>query len=306
MGLLSGSASISRYTITARPAELDFESAAFRELAAGSEVRQRAGFVPFEPEAPYRVGHARWAFRVRQDSLRADPTAVQERLKQLLKTEREVSGKPFVPARTRRRLRQLAEEELIVKTTPRSKVVECVIDGSVLWVGTTTSGLLSTVLALLGGIGCNLAPKTPWIDRGEPELASPILEPKGLGQSVLGCRFLKAVLEDPAIALEPVNGAVTLQLAGTRVTLRGAVLPDLQRYLQGDAELVSARLVVGESTFRFEALPFRVAGLRLDCERHDAWTEQLDARLEVFGALHELLDAAYARLSPSLHQAATI
>ena len=119
MGLLTGSISISRFNVLAKPAELDFEPAAFREIMPGSQVRESVGFVPFEPEAPYEVGAQRWAFRVRIDRLKADPTGVRERLKQLVKTEMEQSGLPFVGSKKRKELRHLAEEELLVRAGAR-------------------------------------------------------------------------------------------------------------------------------------------------------------------------------------------
>ncbi len=301
MGLLSGPVSVTRYTVTSRPAELAFDQAAFRELQPGGEVRERAGFLPFEPDAPYRVGHQRWAFRVRLDTVRPDPTGVAERLKQLLKTEREQTGKPYVPARTRRRLRQLAEEELVVKAAPRSRVVECVLDSSVLLVGSTTTAMLSTTLALLASIGVTVMPKTPWLDRGDEEVDSTLVEPRGPGQSVLGCRFLKVVLGDAEVVLEPESGSVRLVTPDAKVALRGTVLPELQRYLKGEVELLSARLVVDDMPFSLDGLSFRVSSLRIETERHDAWTEQLDARMEKIVALHDVLDGAYARFAPAIH-----
>ena len=71
MGLLSGAASVTRFNLPVRPQEIDFEAAAFRAIAPGSEVRESVGFVPVEPEAEYAVGAGRWAFRVRVDRLRA-------------------------------------------------------------------------------------------------------------------------------------------------------------------------------------------------------------------------------------------
>jgi hypothetical protein len=301
MGLLSGPATVTRFSVERKPADPAFEQAAFRELAPGGEVRQRSGFVPFEPDAPYQVGQHRWAFRVRIDTLRPDPTGVAERLKQLVKTERELTGKQYINAKTRRRLRHLAEEELIVKAAPRTRVVECVIDAGMLYVGSSSSGPLSAVLDLLRAIDVAVELKAPWLDSGEPDVVSAVIEPRAPGHAVLGCRFLKALIGDSDVTIEPEAGSVSLQTAEARVTLRGAVLPDLQRYLQGDAELLAAKLVSGEATFRFEAMPFRVAGARVETERHDAWTEQLDARLEKLVALYDLLDRKYASLRESLH-----
>jgi hypothetical protein len=300
MGLLAGAASVTRFNVTVLSGEPDFNQIPFREITPGSEVRQRAGFLPFEPDAPYRIGHDRFAFRVRIDNVRPDPTAVRERLRDLLKTERETTGKP-AGASTRKKLRHLAEEELLTRTAPRSRVVECCLAGKLLWVGSTGSGAIGTVLTLLRAIGVVVEPKTPWLDRGEKPVDSDIVRTPGREQSILGCRFLKALLGDSEIMLEPESGSVSLQTADIRVSLRGAVLLDLQRYLKADAEILHAKLVVGESAFRFDALSFRVAGLRLRVERFETWVEQLDARMERIAALFELLDARYASLSAKLH-----
>ena len=45
MGLLSGSVSITRFNVTKMPAKPDFDKAAFKEIAEGSEVRLSRGFV---------------------------------------------------------------------------------------------------------------------------------------------------------------------------------------------------------------------------------------------------------------------
>ena len=301
MGLLSGPATVTRFSVVRKATEPAFDQAAFRELVPGGEVRQRAGFVPFEPDAPYQVGQHHWAFRVRVDTLRPDPTGVAERLKQLVKTERELTGRPFVSAKTRRRLRHLAEEELIAKASPRTRMVECVIDAGMLYVGSSSSGPLSAVLDLLRAIDVAVELKAPWLDSGEPDVSSAVVEARAPGHAVLGCRFLKALLGDPEVAVEPEAGSVSLQTAEARVTLRGTVLPDLQRYLQGDAELLAAKLVTADAVFRFEAMPFRIAGARVEAERYDTWIEQLDARLEKLVGLYDLLERKYATLREGLH-----
>ena len=96
MGLLSGAVAATRFGVVARPTEIDFDSAAFREITPGSEVRRRVGFLPFEPGAPYEVGAARFAFRVRVDTVKPDPTAVRERVRGLIQAELEATGSAFV------------------------------------------------------------------------------------------------------------------------------------------------------------------------------------------------------------------
>ena len=190
MGLLSGSASVTRFTVVSQREEPDFESLRFVEIEPGSSIRERIGFVPFEPEAPYRIGQHRFAFRVRIDRLKPDPTAVRERVKVMVKAELEATGNDRVSARRRRDMRHMAEEELLVRTTPRSKVIECCIDGSQLYVGSTANAYLGLVLGLLQAVEVACEFRTPWLDHGDADLESDVVEPSGPGEAVTGCRFL--------------------------------------------------------------------------------------------------------------------
>src|SRR4029077_2306949 len=97
----------------------------FWEIEPGSEVRERMGFVPFELEAPWEVAKGRYVFRVRIDKVRPDPTAVKERIRELVKAEMEATGKTFVGAKTRKKLKELAEAEQCMRQAPRSKIIEC-------------------------------------------------------------------------------------------------------------------------------------------------------------------------------------
>ncbi|HEX2165222.1 MAG TPA: hypothetical protein VHM02_14855 [Thermoanaerobaculia bacterium] len=298
MGLLSGSASVTRFAVTARPPEPDFDSAAFHAIAPGSEVRESIGFVPFELGAPYQVGNARWAFRVRIDRLRPDPTAVGERVKQLLAAEMEATGAPFVGRDKRRRLKELAEEELIVHAAPRSKIVEGALDGDVLYLGTTAKNAVGLVTGLLRRIGVTGEPKAPWLDRAEPEVASEVVPLRDAGQSVLGCRFLAALAGETDLFFEPIAGSVRLLAGETKVSLAGVVLADLLAYLERGAEVLAGKLTTGEVTFRLDGASWRIGGLAVETGRHDHWTELLDERLEKIAAVYELLDAKYAQLDP--------
>ncbi len=299
MGLLSGPVSVTRFNVAPFSSEPDFESEHFLEILPGSEVRERVGFVPMEPEAPYEVGQNRYAFRVRIDKLKPDPTAVKERLKQLVQVELE-AGAPVVNARKRKELRQLAEEELIVKTTPASTIIECCLEGPVLYVGSAAKGHLGKVIAQLRKIGIVADHKAPWIDRGDPELESEFVAAYDPGQSVLGCRFLRALMGDRDVMFESENGYVQLQTAETRITLQGGVSADLHRYVKRGAEILSARLLTGSAGFRLDALSFRLKSLRLEIGRHEHWTELLDERLEKIGGVFELLDEKYNELASRL------
>lgn len=303
MGLLSGTASMTRFTVVRQPDEPDFERWRFQEIPPGAEVRERVGFVPFEPGAAYRIGHQRWAFRVRQDVVRPDGTAVRERLAQLVATEKEQTGAASIGGQKRKKLRELAEAEILSRTAPRTRLIECVLDGTVLWVGSTANSALSTAMALARAVGLELMWKTPWIDRNEEDLESELFPNLGPAQSVLGCRFLKALTGHGDILFEPEKGNVTLVTPEARVALRGEVLPDLGRYLQRECELLSARLLWDDLQFRFDALAFRVNGVVVNIEKADTWVERVEARIERIAALYAFLDEAYGSVSAKLREA---
>lgn len=300
MGLLSGSASITRFNVLGQPEEPAFEDAPFVAIQPGSEVRERIGFVPFEPDAPFRVGEHRWAFRVRIDRLSPDPTAAQERVKELVVAERERTGSPFVGARMRKKLRQLAEEELLATSTPRSRVIEAVLDGKTLYVGSTANAYLGLVLALLREVGVVCDHRTPWLERNDPRVHSDIVDQREPWQSVLGCRFARALLEDPDLMVEPEAGSARLLTRDASVGLTGAVLNDLLRYVEQGAEIVSLKLVSGDAAFRLDALDFRLSGVRIESEIHEGWIDQLDARLEKYGLLWDQLERKYNAIADDL------
>ena len=171
MGLLSGSISVTRFNVAVPPEGPDFERIQFWAIDPGSEVRERIGVIPFEIDAPYEVGQGRYAFRVRIDRIRADATAVKERLKELVKTEMDATGRPFVGAKTRKKLRELAEAELCARQAPRTRILECCIDNTILYVASTAKSHLGTVLTLLRQAGVEADFKAPWLDEAieEPE-----------------------------------------------------------------------------------------------------------------------------------------
>ena len=297
MGLLSGSVSVTRYNVTSRPDRLDFDRLRFTEIAPGSELRESRGFLPFELGADYQVGEDRWAFRIRIDRVRPDPTLVRERVRSLVQTEIE-AGAEVVGPKKRRQLKQLAEEELVVSTSPRSKIIEGYIDDDVLYVGTTAKTHLGVVAELLRKIEVRIEPKAPWIDRGETEFESEIVDTHEPGESALGCRLLRELVGDSEITIEPENGRVKLQTPDTKVSLAGVVIHDLLYFLERDAEILSARMIAGDVTFDFDALSFRVSSMRVETAHWEHWTELLDERMEKIGGVFELLDMKYFEVQP--------
>jgi hypothetical protein len=256
------------------------------------------------------VGARRWAFRVRVDVRRADATALRERLRELVKTEMEVTGAPFVGPKKRKELRDLAERELIVHQAPRTRIVECVLDGPFLYVGSTAKTVLGTVLTLLRQADVAADFKAPWLDEApEVDEASDVVIPKEPGQSVLGCRFLKVLLEEPEVLVEPESGNVRLATREAKVALTGSVLRELLRYLEEGAEILSAKVHLGPVPMRFDALSYRLNGLKLEPVKNGHWTHDLDERLEQIAAVWETLDTKYAalkhRLGPEGAQAPT-
>jgi hypothetical protein len=297
MGLLSGTVAVTRFNVVVPPEGPDFERARFWEIEPGSEIRERMGFVPFELDASYEVAQGRYAFRVRIDRVRPDATAVKERLKELVKAEMEATAKPFVGSKTRKKLRELAEAESVSRQAPRTQIVECCIDGSILYVASTAKTWLGTVLTLLRQAGVDGDFKAPWLDEApEADELSEIVVPKEPGQSVLGCRFLRALLEEPEVMVEPETGSVRLATREARVTLAGAVLNELFRYLEEGAEILSAKIHVGTVPMRFDALSYRLSGLKLEPVKNEHWTIDLDQRLEQIAGVFGTLDEKYAAL----------
>lgn len=302
MGLLSGSISVTRFNVVVPPEGPDFERIQFWAIDPNSEVRERIGVVPFELDAPYEVGQGRYAFRVRIDRIRADATAVKERLRELVKAEMESTGRPFVGAKTRKKLRDLAEAELCAGQTPRTRILECCIDNTILYVASTAKSHLGTVLTLLRQAGVEADFKAPWLDEApEMDEASDIVIPKEPGESVLGCRFVKALLEEPEVMVEPETGSVRLATREAKVSLTGAVLNELFRYLEEGAEILSAKIHVGTHQMRFDALSYRINGLKLEPVRNEHWTVDLDQRLEQIAAVFDVLDGKYAALKEKLN-----
>jgi hypothetical protein len=297
MGFLSGSVSVTRFNV-AYPAEgPDFERARFWAIEPGSEVRERMGFVPFELDAPWEVGSRRWAFRVRIDRIRADATALKERLRELVKSEMEATGAPFVGSKTRKKLRELAEQELCSRQAPRTRIIECCVDGGLLYVASTAKTHLGTVLTLLRQAGVEADFKAPWLDEApEADETSDVVIPKEPGQSVLGCRFLRALLEEPEVMVEPETGSVRLATREAKISLTGAVLHDLFHHLAEGAEMLAAKIHVGPVLMRFDALAYRLNGVKLEPVKNEHWTVDLDQRLEQIAAVFETLDGKYAAL----------
>jgi hypothetical protein len=304
--LLSGSAAVTRFRVTSRPEEPDFDRLPFAPILPASEARESIGFVPFEPDAPYLVGSQRWAFRVRVDRRKPEASAVRERLQQLVATELQTSGREFVGSKRRRELKELAEAELLVGATPRTKVIECVLDGKLLLVASTAKAYLGVVLELVRRVGIVAEYLTPWPAVGEfqDEGLSEIVETHEPGQSVRGCRCLKLMLEEPDVLLEPEAGSARLRTRQAKISLTGDVMGDVFAYLEAGAEILSAKLLIGDFRFAFDGLSWRVSGLRFERQRYEHWIEALDARLQRIGELFAWLDAAYARNEGRLVNAA--
>lgn len=299
MGLLSGSVSVSRFNVKKLPRTVDFDRAGFREIEPGSERRYSHGFIPVAPGEPYEAGARRWAFRLRMDWLRADATLLRERFRALVREEIG-GGAQFVSASRRRELRQQAEEELVAQTLPTSRIVEGAIDGRILYVAATSRAHLDKVAQLLRQIGVELEPKTPWIDRGDTGFESSLIDDLAPGESVLGCRLLKELIGDSEVSIAEENGYVRIQTLDTKVTLSGSVLHELMHYLELDSEILLANMKAGETTFRFDALAFRISNLKVETGARGHWTEQLDARLQRISAVFDLLDRKFIELGVDL------
>jgi hypothetical protein len=130
---------------------------------------------------------------------------------------------------------------------------------------------------------------------------SDVVIPKEPGQSVLGCRFLRALLEESDVMVEPETGSVRLATREARVTLAGAVLNELFHYLEEGAEILSAKIHVGAVPMRFDALSYRLNGLKLEPVKSEHWTMDLDQRLEQIAGVFETLDGKYLALKEKMN-----
>jgi hypothetical protein len=257
MGLLSATVAVTRFNVVVPPEGPDFERARFWEIEPGSEVRERMGFVPFELDAPWEVAQGRYVFRLRIDRIRPDATAVKERLRELVKAEMEATGKTFVGPKTRKKLRDLAEAESAMRQAPRTRIVECCIDGPILYVLSTAKTYLGTVVTLLRQAGVEGDFKAPWLDEApEAEEMSDVVIPK-----------------------------------------------ELFRYLEEGAEILSAKIFVGAIPFRFDALSYRLSGVKLEPVKNEHWTIDVDQRLEQIAGVFETLDGKYAALKEKINAA---
>ena len=180
--------------------------------------------------------------------------------------------------------------------TPASKVIECCIDGRALYVGSTAKVDLGTLQQLLrrGGIGTEFL--APWLEKGLPEEFSDLPETMDPAASIYGCRFLRKLIGDPEFLVEPENGYVRLAADDTRITLSGAVLNDLHRYLKENVDVLGAKLLHGETLFTLDATTFRLSGIRLPRPKNQHWTDNLDQRLEQIEELLGKLDERFDKL----------
>ena len=77
--------------------------------------------IPFELDEPFEFGKNRYAFRVRMDKINVDSTLVNERLRELVKHELEMTGK--MGPRIRKKLNISSATEL-VRVAIRNGVVK--------------------------------------------------------------------------------------------------------------------------------------------------------------------------------------
>jgi len=305
MGFLSGGLACTRFNVVSLPEEPNFELAAFRLIQPGSNFTESSGFVPFEIEEPFIIGKNRYAFRVRIDKVNIDATAVKERLRELIKTERDMGQR--LGSKKIRQLKLLAQDEILSRSAPRSKIIEGIIDGQVLYVGSTAKGHLGTVLALLQKIGVEVEYKTPWLDAGMEEQAHSWLDLKEPGQSMYGCQFLKLLLEEPDVMVEPEKGSIRLATpTHAKVTLTGEVLGELDHYLAEGAEILAAKLILGETPLTFDGLAYRLNAVKLETIRGDHWTEVLEERLDRLKAVWEAFDDKFKGLEPKITSTAGV
>lgn len=294
MPLLTGSVACTRFSVVAAPAEIDFDSVRFRALQPGSQLRESSGFVPYEPEESYLIGNRLWAFRIRLDQKKVDANQLKERVRELIKVERDAVGPPSM--KKIQDLRKLAEEELLERQSSSTKIIECLLDDHTLYVGTVAQSNLGLVSALLLKVGVQLEFKTPWIEAGLEPLAADHVDYQDASQSILGCHFLKWLLNDPDVFPEVEQGQAKLVTGnGTTVTLKGTIQSDLDRFLDDGSDLLSLKLLFEDTLFTLDGLSFRLAGLKVNPYKSDHWTGTLQSRLDRIRDVWEALDGKFSQ-----------
>lgn len=289
MGLMTGSIACTRFSVVSAPEELDFEAVPFRALQAGSNIRESTGFIPYEPGADYQIANRQWAFRIRLDQKKVDRNQHQERLRELIKIEHEQVGPPSI--KKIQELRKLAEEELLATQSSTTQIIECLIDDATLYVGTVSQTKLGLVSAMLLKLGVQIDFKTPWLELGMESAASQVIDYKDGSQSVLGCDFLKWLLNDPEFFPEIEQGQGKLITdEGTTVTLKGTIQNDLDRYLDSGADLLTLKLIYNDVVLTLDGLSFRISGLKVNPYKSQHWIETLQSRMERVGDLWQTLD----------------
>lgn len=305
MGFLSGNIACTRFNIISLPDEPAFQQQSFQLIQPGSNFTESSGFIPFEIEEPYTLGKNFHAFRVRIDKINIDATLLKERLRELIKLERDRGEK--LGSKKIRNLKRLAQDELLSRSAPRSKVIEGVIRNQVLYVGSTSKSHLGTVLALLQKIGVEVEYKTPWFDLGMEENEHPWLDLKEPGQSIFGSRFLKALFEEHDFMVEPEKGSIKLATpTHARVSLTGEVLGELDHYLEEGAEILAAKLIFEETPMAFDGLSYRINSIKLERFKGDHWSEVLELRLDRLQEVWEAFDTRFSQLKTKLQVQAAI
>jgi hypothetical protein len=79
------------------------------------------------------------------------------------------------------------------------------------------------------------------------------------------------------------------------------VLHDLFRFLEEGAEILAAKIHAGAVLLRFDALAYRLNGVKLEPVREEHWTVDLDKRLEQIAGVFEFLDGKYQVLKDRLN-----
>ncbi len=292
MALISGSVACTRFSVVAAPEEIDFDSVRFRALQPGSILRESSGFVPYEPEEPYLIANRMWAFRIRCDQKKVDANQLKERVRELVKVEMQEVGPPSM--KKIQELRKLAEEELLERQSSSTKIIECVLDDHTLYVGTVAQSNLGLVSALLLKVGVQLEFKTPWIDAGLESQSADHIDYQDPSQSVIGCHFLNALLNDPDVFPEVERGQAKLITAsGTTVTLKGTIQSDLDRFLDEGSDLINLKLLYEDTLFTLDGLSFRISGLKINPYKSDHWTGKLQSRLDRIREVWEAMDQKF-------------
>jgi hypothetical protein len=280
--MLDGSFACTRLQIVSPVDTVDFGLLPYRPIIQASTIRESFGFIPPEVATDYQVGHKRWAAKLRIDRRNPDPTKVRLAKRDAVAHEANLSPSGVVSNKRRREIQHEVEESLLPDTEARASVVDVVIDGDIVFVGTASETDSSIVQSALRDIGVEAALVNSWPSLDE------------------GAGFLSSVAmrEQDGMMIEPEKGAVIMDPPNDMhptISLSGAVTQECLRLISQGYMPRKAKIVWGDMTLTIGA-DGKCRGMKVEAHG-ETWTDALDIRIEALHELYAQLDAYGAQVS---------